>query len=60
MKIDHGLERLMFLAFFLVFFFHITTCAFVIIAQMVEDSKSVPPKTNWIKKYGYDNLSDAD
>lgn len=36
LKIDHGMERLMFLAFFLVFFFHMSSCFFVLLALSVE------------------------
>ena len=32
LKIDNGTERLLFLAFFLIFFFHISTCAWILIA----------------------------
>jgi hypothetical protein len=36
LKIDHGMERLVFLAFFLIFFFHMSSCFFVLLALSIE------------------------
>lgn len=36
LRIDHGMERLVFLGFFLVFFFHMSSCFFVLLALSVE------------------------
>lgn len=46
LKIDQGQERLVFLGLFLIFFFHITTCFFVIIAQLVEGDEVSPDPDN--------------
>ena len=53
LKIDHGQERLIFLGFFMLLFIHMTTCFYVILAQIVEagDNGSTPdePRT-WLAK----------
>jgi len=62
LKIDHGQERLIFLGFFMIFFFHMATCFFVIIAQLIEagdhGSTLEVPKT-WLAKQGLWNKDDA-
>jgi len=54
LKIDHGQERLVFLAFFLLFFFHIAGCFFIIIAQMIDtshDDETDYVSNSWVTKY---------
>lgn len=61
LRIDHGMERLVFLGFFLVFFFHMSACFFVLLAQTVEGSTFMNPdfevevSKSWLSKLALDD-----
>ena len=56
LKIDHGMERLVFLFVFLVFFFHMSSCFFVLVAVSIEGNffneiiEIKEPKT-WLSQF---------
>jgi hypothetical protein len=57
LKIDHGQERLVFIGMFMLFFFHMATCFYIIIAQLIEgELRSTPenPKS-WLGKYAFNS-----
>lgn len=56
LKIDHGMERLVFLVVFLVFFFHMSSCFFVVIAVSAEGNFfneviEVTQAKSWLSKF---------
>ena len=55
------MERLLFLGFFMIFFFHITACLFVLLADLavyIDDDETL--KHSWIYDNDYQNLEPID
>ena len=53
MMIDTGSERLLFLGFFLVIFFHICACAYVLLADFIAAGKDDVIEETWLTKLNY-------